>query len=83
MSKSTQQSSVGEPMYIESLLTDDEYKECASMYISTYSNGRKKPDFFNSPMKWRFGMGKSLTSFEITLINTRLEAVLIKAGIKV
>lgn len=70
----------GEKIYVESLLSDNEYAECSKKYSTTY-NSSKKPPFFNSEFKWRYEMGKNLTADQIKLINERLEEIKRKAGI--
>lgn len=81
MSKSIP-SSIGDPMYVESLLSDSEYKECARKYPSTYYNGSEKPKFFDSKEKWRFNMGKNLSSTEIRIINLRWDYIIHQSKIK-
>lgn len=58
----------GEKIYVESILTDAEYSECAKKYPSTYPNGSKKPPFFNSEFKWRYRMGVNIPPDEINKI---------------
>jgi hypothetical protein len=64
---------VGEKIYVESVLTDEDYRLCAIKY--DYASGNKKPTFFNSDFKWRYKMGINLTTDEITIINKRMDAI--------
>lgn len=69
-----------EPVWVESLLSLGEWKECSRIYPNTY-NMRVPPIEFEGPYKWRKGMGRNLSEGEIEIINKRLDAVLKKAGI--
>jgi hypothetical protein len=71
----------GNPIWVESLLSDKEYAEQAKIYPAMYSNGNKPPAMFECEFKWRYRMGLTLLPNEIKLINTRLDAVLAKAGL--
>lgn len=66
----------GEKIYVESVLTDVEYSECAKKYPSTFANGNKKPAFFNSEFKWRYRMGGNIPADEIKIMNARLDMIL-------
>ena len=70
MSKSTQ-STEGKRIYVESLMSAEEYKECARKYPNCY-NSSERPVFFNSEFKWRYKMGAQMTDEEIRVHNTRL-----------
>jgi hypothetical protein len=70
----------GEKIYVESLLTDEEWKENYKKYSTCILE--KKPKFFDSEFKWRYRMGGGLTPAEITLMNTRLEKIRKDAGLK-
>lgn len=72
-----QQTTLGEPMYVESLMTHNEWRKRMSDFPGTshiryeYAH-RIKPNSFN----WRFGMGKSLSSEEIENIIGNLDYLL-------
>lgn len=70
------QSPPGYPIYIESLLGDKEYRECAALYL-TYRRGAP-PQFFESEFKWRWRMGDTLNGYEIVVINKNLNLLLQK-----
>lgn len=72
---------LGEPIYVESLLSDEEYKECAKKYPNCYGNGNKPPQMFECDFKWRYRMGKGIPASEIVLINKRLEDIRKKFGL--
>lgn len=62
------------PMFVESLMTPEEWKQRMIAFPKTSGRSyehshRPKPE----PFKWRFGMGKNLSSEEIKLINSRIE----------
>jgi hypothetical protein len=63
---------VGEKIYVESLLSDTEYRECSKKYPSTYQSSNKPP-FINSEFKWRYRMGPSMTEEEIKIFNKNVE----------
>jgi len=71
----------GKPIWVESLLSEQEYKECAKKYPNTYTKGNTKIEMFEGEMKWRYGIGTSLSKIEISTINERLDSVLKKAGV--
>lgn len=74
------QSIEGKPMYVESLLTDAEYKECAHKYPNTYNFDRYQLETYHTNnFKWRHKMGDVLSTPEIVVINLRLETILKKA----
>ena len=68
----------GERIFIESLSTEEEYKELAKKYPNTYTNGLKRPMFFNSEFKWRYRMGESMKPDEISIYNLKLKDLLKK-----
>lgn len=72
----------GKRIWVESLLTDEEYRECAKKYPTTYVNGPVKVPMFECEFKWRWRMGGSSTEEEIKLFNSRLDAVFKAANIK-
>lgn len=73
-------STTGDPIWAESILTAAEWKEQSKVYPNVYQKNIP-PQMFEGDYKWRHGMGASLTAKEIQLINTRLDAVLKKAGL--
>lgn len=78
---SEQQSTLGEPMYVESLMTKEEW----NVRLREYPSSNRRWDDVNqnktNAFKWRLGMGDRLSAEEIRTINKRLDAVLQKAGL--
>lgn len=73
-----QQSTLGLPMYVESLMTYEEWRKARVLFPKTYvqTNGyqylhRPKPNTF----KWRHRMGEKLSPEEIRVFNERLEEI--------
>jgi len=65
---------LGDPMYVESLMTPDEWSRRRREYPSTshfhyHEVNRLKTNSF----KWRFGMGERLSPTEIGNINMNLD----------
>lgn len=60
-------STIGDPIWVESLLTTSEHSKCHSMYPKTVLNS--KPIEFNPNYhaggKWRAGMGFGFSSVEL------------------
>lgn len=63
----------GEPIWVESLLSDKEYVETAKKYPNTFPKGNKKVAFFECEVKWRWGMGANVSAEEIKRVNSRLD----------
>lgn len=61
----------GERIWIESVLTKEEYKNYGRKYPAICSG--IAPAEFDCEFKWRKGMGASLPSDQIDLINGRLD----------
>lgn len=59
----------GKRIYVESLLSDKEYAECAKKYPKTYVNGPVKVPFFESENPWRYRMGERVTPEEVAKSN--------------
>lgn len=81
MSDQQKQSTEGKPMFVESLMTKDEWNRRLKLYPSSTkkwddTNLNKTNDF-----KWRFGMGSTLSSIEIGNINKNLDYLRKKANI--
>jgi len=72
----------GKPIWVESLMTPAEIKEYAKKHSTCQAsrNGETFPEF-ECEFKWRKGMGSRLSSEEMKFINSRIDAVLISAGI--
>ena len=74
-----QKSTVGPPIYVESLLTDSEYRECARKYTSTYNSPDKPllndPKFKDAPYRWRYKMGVQISEHEIKSFNKNMESL--------
>jgi len=64
----------GPRIYIESLLTAQEYKDCAKKYPNTY-NTTFPAAYFKSEMDWRYRMGAQMTEAEIETLNDNLEVL--------
>lgn len=71
----------GKPIWVQSLLSDEEYRECARKYPEVFGNDNKAPAMFDCDFKWRYGMGDPLSPQEIKIINDRLAFVLKRAGL--
>lgn len=76
---SEQQTTLGEPMYIESLMTPLEWQRRMLNYPNTSTEyftrvNRNKTNSF----KWRWNMGGTLSSLEIANINSNLDYLLKK-----
>jgi hypothetical protein len=70
----------GKPIWVESLLTPQEWKYYKNKY-STYSSD-KPPELFEGDFYWRRGMGEGFTTEEIRITNARIDAVLEKFRLK-
>jgi hypothetical protein len=71
----------GEKIWVESLMTDAEYKATAKKFPEMFKRDTKYP-IFECEVKWRYKMGEGYTSDEIKSINTRLDDVKRRANIK-
>lgn len=65
----------GKKIWVESLLTREEWKECYQKFKDGTHNLPEPPEFFDSEVKWRHKMGEGFTPEEIKLINSRLDAL--------
>lgn len=66
---------VGEPIWVESLLSATEWKEQSRIYPKTHRRSTP-PRMFECDFKWRYGMGASLKPEEIEIINKRIDSIL-------
>jgi prolyl-tRNA synthetase len=66
-------STVGPPIWVESVLSAKDYAECAQKYPNTFTNGSKAPLEFKSDFEWRKNMGGRLSDAQINLINSRID----------
>jgi hypothetical protein len=76
------QSTEGDPMFVESLMTVQEWRERMRKYKTSlsYEEGHKlKPNLF----KWRYRMGQGFPLSEIKLFNERLDTLLKTAKLSV
>ena len=71
----------GKPIWVESLMTDAEYKETAKKFPSLFRRDTKYP-MFECEVKWRYRMGEGFTSDEIKIINNRLDDIKRKAKVE-
>ncbi len=62
----------GKPIWNESIMTAQEWKENTKLYPST-CHLKEQPQFFKSDYEWRWRMGSGLRVEEMELINQRLE----------
>lgn len=69
---------LGDPIWVESLMNVSEWRQ----YYKKY-NGElpTPPEMFECEFKWRYKMGSSLSPEDIQLMNSRIDAVLKKAGL--
>lgn len=68
-------STVGDPIWIESVLSTQEYREVAKSYPALFSNGPIAPHYDKNHYKdgkWRAGMGDYLNRDEAKMINDRI-----------
>lgn len=72
----------GEPIWVESLMTEQEIAECRRKYSTYNYSFRPLADFTTSEFRWRWRMGAGLYPQEIKLMNSRIDELLEKAGIK-
>lgn len=70
---SEQQTTLGKPMYVESLMTRDEWNRRLKEYPSSILRWDEVNQHTTNSFKWRFGMGERLSSTEIGNINKNLD----------
>ena len=63
----------GKRIYVASVLTDEEYKNCARTYPSCFTNGSTKPPYFQSEFDWRYRIGEQLSEEEIKRMNNDIK----------
>lgn len=76
MSEQVKKSTVGSPIWVETIATPEEYKEAAKKFPSMFTNGSKAQQFnpnYHEGGKWRYNMGAGLTELEIKTFNSNLE----------
>ncbi len=61
----------GPRIYIESVLTGKEYRECAHKYPNTYQSA-VPASYFPSEYPWRYKMGTQMTPEDIKQANDKL-----------
>lgn len=61
-----------QPIWAESLLSLEEWKEQAQKYPQSYST-KEPPTMFECDFKWRYGMGERLSAKEIETISKKLD----------
>jgi hypothetical protein len=69
-------SSVGDPIWVETIMTAEEYGAAARKYPALFSSGSTPIQFNQSHHgggKWRAGMGKGYSESEIVQINKNLD----------
>jgi len=71
--------SLGEPMYVESLMTREEWNERLTKYPSSTKGWSEVNQNKTNSFKWRFGMGKPLSEQEIDNIYRNLDYIKRKA----
>lgn len=74
MSEQEKKTSLGDSMYVESLMTPEQWQVRMIRYPNTSHQyfSRVNKNKTNS-FKWRFGMGNTLSSTEIGNINSNLD----------
>jgi hypothetical protein len=65
----------GKPIWIESTLTDEEYKLCAKKYPNMYTSGPVKPAMFTCEFRWRYRMGAGMSAEELKVYNKRISSL--------
>lgn len=65
----------GKPIWVESVLGDEDYKSCSKKYPGSFTKGPNKVQMFECDFKWRHKMGAGMTSDEIKIFNRRLEGL--------
>jgi hypothetical protein len=65
----------GEKIWVESILSPEEYKQVSKTYPNCFKNS-EPPKIFECDFKWRWNMGASLTQVEISIISKRLDEML-------
>lgn len=71
----------GPPIWVESVLSPEEYSEAAKKYPSVFTNGSKATQYspnHHKGGKWRNGMGANLKEEEIKNINHNIDYLLSK-----
>lgn len=66
----------GEKIYVESLLSDEEFREATKLFPNTCH--LQKNEFFKSEFMWRYRMGKSPLEAQSELKNKRMQELLKK-----
>jgi hypothetical protein len=72
---SEKRSTVGDPIWVESLLTPEEHAECHKLYPNTVLSSKPiqyDPNHYKGGT-WRKGMGKNLTAEEIKIFNKNFD----------
>ena len=66
---------VGDPIWVESIMTPEEYREAAKKYPSMFNGTKPTPYDPNHHLggRWRYNMGKGYTPEEIILINNHFD----------
>lgn len=81
MSEQQKQSTEGKPMFVESLMTKDEWNRRIKQYPSSSEKWDDVNQNKTNSFKWRFGMGDTLSSTEIGNINKNLDYLRKKANV--
>lgn len=72
----------GERIWVESILSDEDYAVTARKYPNTFVKGAKKVQEFDCDFKWRKGMGATLPEAEREARSRYLDILLAKHGLK-
>ncbi len=62
----------GPRIFIDTLLSGKDYRECARKYPNSFKSPEPAP-YFKSEFDWRYRMGEAITPAEIKAINLNLE----------
>ena len=65
----------GKKIYVESIMTREEWKQRCKNYPNT-SHIPEPPEEFECDFKWRKGMGANVSPQEIARVNARIEEML-------
>jgi hypothetical protein len=65
----------GPPIWVESVLSNEDWKDTYKKYPNTH-NLKEKPAFFKSDYEWRYRMGAGIPQDQIDLITKRFDTML-------
>lgn len=68
-------SRLGPPVWVESCMTNEEYREYCRKYPTVTCPSCNKVADFNKHTKWRYGMGSGLSKEEIDRIDREIDSL--------